>query len=1521
MSESNENIAVIGISGRFPQARNVNEFWENIRSGRECITFFTEQDLLNAGVRQQELGLPNYVRANGIVPDYDMFDAGFFGFSPRDAEILDPQQRLFLECAWEVLEDGGYSPETYPGLIGVVAGTTMSTYAYNLYNNPRLAGIVSDFQILTSNDKDHLTTRVAYKFGLRGPAITVGTACSTSLVAISLACQNLLDYQCDMAIAGGVTLGVPQARGYVYEEGGISSPDGHCRPFDSSAKGTVGGNGVAVVLLKRLSEAIADGDAIRAVVRGYGLNNDGSAKVGYTAPSVGGQAEAIAMAMSMANVDPESITLLEAHGTATPLGDPIEFSALKEAYRKARRRQYCALGSVKSNVGHMDSAAGAAGFIKCVLALEHKQIPPSLHFEKPNPKIDIANSPFFVNTKLRAWPVNGIPRRAGLSSFGIGGTNAHVILEEAPPREPSGPSRPFQILGLSARGTTTLDEMSRRLETHLVANPDLPLADIAYTLQAGRKQMSYRRCVIAGADNNEEAGRLLRTRDPRYVFSAVREGKPRSVAFLFPGQGSQSPNMARAVYEYEPVFRNVVDECCELLTPHLGLDLRSLMFPAHGEEQAAADLLQQTRLTQPAVFVISYAYAQLWIRWGIRPSAMIGHSIGEYVAACVAGVFSLPDALQVVALRGRILQEMPAGAMLAVSKAPSEVSAILNDNAEIAAVNGPGLTVVSGDYDRMTELEHELRLSGVAVTRLHTSHAFHSRLMDGAVPLMEQALARVKLAAPEIPFLSNVTGTWIHADDAQSPAYWGRHIRSTVKFADGLAQLFRDADTILLEAGPGTTLTSLARQNPSRAPSQPVLSSARHPLDNASDERVLLTALARLWTEGAAVNWNAFYEGESRQRVHLPTYPFDRQRYWIDAASESQETVTRVPSGRLPLDDWFYVPHWVRDRPAPGGPGETAENWMVFGDGTEVTDALCRRLRTPDQRLICVEAGNEVSETGPDHFTAPPQSLDGLRELFQLLIDRGFHPRRIVHLWNVSRHDAFYSPLRVLQAAVAELDTSPLDVMLVSVSGQRVLPSDVSVPAQAIAFAPLLTVSQEYPHIQCRLVDVDDQTLRSAERAAEDLTREAAQTDTRTIVAYRGHQRWMLTYEQTPIASASDRCYRGAYLITGGLGKIGLLFAEFLSQRGADELVLVGRTSLPARSEWDGILQAGADELPSSSDASVRTRIERIRAMESRGTKVLLESADASNESTMSGIFARTHFAGVIHAAGYTRASAFPSFSALDESHCESQFAPKITATRVLAKLASEHQPQFVCCLSSLAAVLGGLGFTAYAAANQYMDASAWSRHANGATRWVTINWDGWMLEEDPATLERAKNEAVILADEGSEALDRILAAPDLTQVVVSTMELGRRFEQWVTQRRPPRQAAEVTAAVSEGHPRPTISTEFDAPAEGGEMQVAGIWRDLLGLDKVGANDNFFELGGHSLLAIQVISRLREALHRDLPVRILFDHPTVRMLAEALDDQPREAPPDISELIDKVEQMSDDEARALLSRSRSSGAV
>ena len=907
-------IAIIGMSGRFPRAKDIGELWRNLRDGVESISFFSDEELASSDVPATLLSDPDYVKARGVLEEAELFDGSFFGFTPREAELMDPQHRLFLECAWEALENAGYDAEEYKGSIGVYAGASMNTYLlHNLSSNLDRIGLGAGLQTKIGIDKDYLTTRVSYNLNLDGPSVVVQTTCSTSLVAVHLACQSLLGGECDMALAGGASISVPQKAGYLYQEGGIYSPDGHCRAFDARAQGTVSGNGVGIVVLKRLEDALTDGDCIYAVIKGSAINNDGSSKVSYTAPSVDGQAKVITRALAMADIDPETVSYVEAFGTGTALGDPIEIAALTRAFRASTdKKGFCAIGSVKTNVGHLNAAAGVTGLIKTTLALKHKMIPPSLHFERPNPQIDLANSPFYVNTALSDWQAGGHPRRAGVHSFGIGGTNAHAVLEEAPPCEASGPSRPWQVLVLSGKTPSALETATANLAEHLKQHPEVNLADVGYTLQIGRRAFSHRRMLVC--HDLKDAVTALETLDPQRVFTDVQESRDKPVVFMFPGQGAQYVNMASELYQVEPTFREQVDLCSEHLKAHLGLDLREALYPIPEQAEVASQQLQQAWITHLALFAIEYALGKLWMAWGIHPEAMIGHGIGEYVAACLADVLSLEDALALVAARGRLMQPLPGGAMLAVHLPEKEVQPLLDRKLSLASIDGPSLCTVSGPTSAVDALQDRLTEQGVSCVRVHTPHAFHSEMVE---PLLERFTEQVKavtLESPKIPYVSNVTGTWITAAEATSPRYWARQLRQPVRFAAGLHELLQEPDRILLEVGPGQTLSSLARQHPEKATRQVVLSTSRHPQDQESDMAFLLNTLGQLWLAGIKVDWSGFYARERRHRVPLPTYPFERRRYWVEPRKREYDGDTPQGSLRKERDiaDWFYIPSWER---------------------------------------------------------------------------------------------------------------------------------------------------------------------------------------------------------------------------------------------------------------------------------------------------------------------------------------------------------------------------------------------------------------------------------------------------------------------------------------------------------------------------------------------------------------------------------------------------------------------------------
>jgi acyl transferase domain-containing protein len=906
--DSLEPIAFIGMAGRFPGAKNVDEFWQNLKDGLESIATFSDEELAASGIDRALLNEPSYVKAGAILEDIDLFDASFFKLTAKEAAAMSPQHRLFLECAAEALEIAGYNTEAHNGRIAVYAGAGENTYFLrNLASNHDLLKYLDSLQIAVGNNPEFMPTQVSYKLNLTGPSVSINTACSTSLVAVQMACQSLLNYQCDLALAGGVSIRVPQKEGYLSQGGGMTSPDGHCRAFDARARGTLFGSGLGIVVLKRLSEAIADGDCIHALIRGAAINNDGANKAGYTAPSVECQAAVIAEAIALAGIEPETITYIEAHGTGTALGDPIEIAALTQAFRLGtQKKNFCALGSVKTNVGHLNTAAGIAGLIKTVLALKHKMLPPSLHFEQPNPEINFANSPFYVNSILTEWKAIGTPRRAGVSSFGIGGTNAHAVLEEAPPLPPSGTTRPWQLMLLSAKTSSALDRMTDNLAEHLKQNPSINLADVAYTLKVGRKAFNYRRMLVC--PTLEAAVKMLSSASPQ-VLTNVQKSRQRPVVFMFSGLGDQYVNMGRDLYQVESTFRDQVDRCSDFLKPLLNLDLRHLLYPTVEEAEAAVQQLQQTAVAQPALFVIEYALAQLWQSWGLRPQAMIGHSIGEYVAACLAGVFSLEDALALVAVRGQLMQQLTPGAMLAVPLSEQEVQPLLGKGLSLAVVNDPSHCVVSGRADAVEALKNQLAERGVHCLPLHTSHAFDSEMMEPLLGPFTERVKQVSLSAPQIPYLSNVTGSWITADQATDSNYWALHLLSCVRLGEGLQQVLKDPETILLEVGPGRTLSTLALGHPDSSAEQVVLTSLRHLQDIQSDVEFLLTTTGKLWLTGVEVDWSRFSAHEHRHRLPLPTYPFERQRYWIDPKNEGTPTTSTTISRKTPKIARAFFPH------------------------------------------------------------------------------------------------------------------------------------------------------------------------------------------------------------------------------------------------------------------------------------------------------------------------------------------------------------------------------------------------------------------------------------------------------------------------------------------------------------------------------------------------------------------------------------------------------------------------------------
>ncbi|HID99343.1 MAG TPA: amino acid adenylation domain-containing protein, partial [Thiotrichaceae bacterium] len=1348
-------IAIIGMAGRFPGANDIDAFWQNLQDGVESITFFSDEEVRNAGIDSATLNQPNYIKAGGVLSDIDQFDAAFFDLSPKEAEQMDPQHRLFLECAWQAIEHAGIEPGTDESAIGVYAGVGMNTYLLNnLYPNHKASGSVNHYQMMIGNSNDFLPTRVSYKLNLKGPSVNIQTACSTSLVAVHTACQSLLDGECDVALAGGVSIRVPEKTGYLYQEGMILSPDGHCRAFDAKAQGTVVGNGVGVVVLKKREQALADGDCIHAIIKGSAINNDGSVKVGYTAPSVEGQAAVIAEAQAIAGVKPDTISYIETHGTATKLGDPIEMAALNKVFQTETQRQgFCAIGAVKSNIGHTDAAAGVAGLIKTVQALKHQCLPPSLHFEHPNPQIDFANSPFYVNNTRSEWQtLNGTPRRAGVSSFGIGGTNAHLVLEEAPTPQSSSESRSWQLLVLSAKTESALETATANLATYLEHHPEKNLADVAYTLSKGRKAFSHRRLLMA--QNTDEASRALHSLDPTSVLTHYQASKDQPVVFMFSGQGSQYVNMGWELYQTEPSFREDIDRCSAYLKPHLELDLRQILYPSEEQTSEAEQHLKQTAIAQPALFVIDYALAKLWMSWGVQPDAMIGHSLGEYVAACLSGVFSLEEALSLVAARGQLMQQLPQGAMLSVSLSEAEVQPLLGQELALAAINAPDQCVVSGLTEDVEALENQLTQKDIACRRLQTSHAFHSQMMDPILASFTKLVKQVRLCPPQMPYLSNVTGSWITVEETLDHSYWANHLRHTVHFAEGMQQLLKNPRQILLEIGPGRTLTTLARRHPDKATEQVVLSSLRHPKEQQSDDLFLLNTLGKLWLAGGAVNWSGFYANEHRHRLPLPTYPFERQGYWIAPPTQDAQISQAVSinektdiAKKSDIADWFYRPAWKESVP-PALLLESIDlaSCLVFLDTCGLGSQLVKALEHAGQEVITVKIGAEFTQLSDHDYTLNPEQQDDYEALIKALRTHNTLPKTIVHLWGVTPNDhkafavegidesqvfGFYSLLFLTQALGKQNVTDDIQIAVVSNNMQAVTDEEVLYPEKATVLGPVKMIGQEYPNLNCCSIDLKSSFQRNhdhfqREKVINQLLAELTTKSTDKIIAYRGQHRWVQTFEpvrlEKPINDTPRLRESGVYLITGGLGGMGLTLAEHLAKTVRAKLVLTGRSAFPGRAEWDNWLTTHPEQ------ESISSKIRKIQALEEQGAEILIANADVANPQQMQGVLTATEqrfgsLNGVIHAAGVPDGALILRQT---QEMTEQILAPKLKGTLVLDSLLQDVELDFFLLCSSLASIFGIGGQIGYCAANAFLDVFAQFKMANGNRFTAAINWDAW---------------------------------------------------------------------------------------------------------------------------------------------------------------------------------------------------
>lgn len=1490
----NRDIAIIGLSGAFPGADSTDELWKNICNKVESISRFTETDLKKAGVPNAVYQDSDYVGAKGVLGNISGFDSDFFGFSPREADITDPQQRLFLEKSWEALENAGYNPNTFEGRIGVFGGSGYNTYQAGLTDSAITLNSTGDFPLIIGNEKDFLCTRVSYKMNLKGPAVAVQSACSTSLVAVHQACSALHKNECEMAIAGGVSIIGTNQGGYLYQKGGILSPDGRCRAFDKDANGTVPGQGVGTVVLKPLDQAVEDGNTIYAVIKGTAINNDGALKAGYTAPGIEGQTKVIQAAIDNAQVSPNTISYIETHGTGTKLGDPIEIRALQNVYGKQfDSGQRCALGAVKPNIGHLDAAAGITGLIKTALALKNRQLPPTINYTAPNPEAHLERSPFYVNTELQEWNAGNSPLRAAVSSFGIGGTNVHAILEEAPVTEPGTPTESTELVVLSAKTESALQRMLKNVSQYLSDSSE-SLSNIAYTLQVGRKEHQHR-CMMLAKDKSDIA-RKIQTLDHASLKFGYSD-QTRSVAFMFPGQGAQYIQMGKGLYTSKPVFKKALDECFDIYQKQNHVDLKPIIFPSDDHTEGVPSL-QETIYTQPALFMMEYALAKLWLSWGVEPRLMIGHSIGEYAAACLAGVFSLEDALYLVSERGKLIQSLPAGRMLSVRLSEEEVASCLNDHISLAAINTPQRCVVSGESGSIDTLQHKLDEAGVDNTLLKTSHAFHSHMLEPVLESFRNVILKIKLNSPQRAYISTLTGSSVTAEEVTDPEYWVNHLRQPTRFSKGIKAILEHNNITLLEIGPGNVLSTLAKQN--FEPEQFVTSvqSMRHFQLEMEDKDFILSSAGKLWLSGVNIDWELFSQHKEKRRIPLPTYPFERKTHWVDKRVKKVNPFDKKAN----TSDWFYLPTWKQsyhthrfdekiDLPADG-------NWLIFLDESGFGSELVDTLHSLNQKVFTVEKGDYFEEVAPGRFKIAVDSKEDYGLMIAAMKKDDSFPVNVIHLWTLDNNhvgygDAFfdekqtcgfYSLVLLTQALVRTQIKDKVKIQVVSENLMQVQGIDPLVPENSTILAFVNGVGQEHSNIYCQNIDLvvpfEGSPVRNS--LISRLIKEISYPMPENHIAYRGDYRWVVSFEKNHRETSTTQNLTlregGVYVITGGLGHLGLYTADYLTDIKGIKIALIGHSDFPAKKDWE-------KHLDSDDNHSVSDKINKILKLEQKGAEINVYTADVSDESAMESAFSQIEqdfgdISGIFHAAGQLGQSSFKKIAQLDLDMCEKQFTSKVYGSYVIGKILSKRTPDFVMLYSSISSITGGVDYTLYAAGNIFMDYFSQKQTKNFSFPWISVNWDGWK------TSENQNLDFLIQREEGKSVFHKIFSQKLTSRVIVSTIDLFERLKK----------IQDKSLQFFDDNESMTVSlsgqkaykARFVGPGNDIEKRVCDIWKEYLGVEKISVHDDFFEMGGDSLLAVRLIARLDKMYPNLFTEKSIIERPTIAGLSEIVSQQKSE---------------------------------
>jgi iturin family lipopeptide synthetase A len=1498
-------IAVIGMSGRFPEADSIAQYWDNLKNGKDCISDFSDEEVLEEGEDETLVNDPAYVKSNAYLKNKKYFDSEFFGYTPHEAELMDPQVRIYHECCWEALEDSGYSPGNSAEKIGVFsAGSPNIPWVlFSAKNNQE--GFVDGFTASHLRDATFLSSRISYKFNLKGPAIFVQTACSSSLVAIHQACNSLLLGECGMALGGGVNILNYSKKGYLYKEGMIHSQDGRCRPFDAKSSGTVGGEGAGVVVLKRLKDAIRDRDNIYAIIKGTAINNDGADKVGYTAPSVKGQADVIRRAHKMAKIEQDSIGYIETHGTATSLGDTIEIEALNEVFGSGERGT-CAIGSVKSNIGHLDTAASVAGFIKTVLAIKNKSIPASLHFTEANPKIDFTGGPFYVNNTLKQWDNQSGPLRAGVSSFGIGGTNAHIVLQEAPKINSPSKDRKTHLIVLSAKTKASLERYTDQFTNYLKNDTDANLSDIAYTLQLGRDRFKHRKIFVC--DQIDNAIKALSINDTIDWEADEPQEDLQNIIFMFPGQGAQYAGMCYDLYHNEKIFRNKVDECLTIAKQYTNADLESLLFMQKGDIES----INSTENAQPLLFIIEYCMAHLFISWGIKPDYMIGHSIGEYTAACLSGVFSLKDAIGLVIRRGELMSKAEKGSMLSISASRGQLKDLLdtNESIDLAVLNSDSSVVVSGNDPDILKFKNIVEQEGIQTKKIHTSHAFHSHMMESILEEFEHGFSEITFNEPQIPYISNLTGEIVTFQEISKPSYWSKHLRGTVNFLKGTETLLKKGCASFIEIGPGRTLCNYVNENKLKENTHHVINVIRHSKQETNDQKYLLGKLGQLWLHGIKIDWKGFYANEERRRVSIPTYSFERTAYTTDF------NLNELLNGKLKIEkslesrdvntNLINLSFW-KPTLSPNKAVDllkSKSDFLIFSGNEIFSTRIIKNLIATKQRVIQVKSGKAFKQLSHNSYEVNLSSSEDMIKLYQFFEPDQIRINNIIYCLSLteefepinyevvdSKLNSGYIGLSNIAKSLASRKQS--DELKITVIGNhlvKVIEDDEIDPLKTVINAPARIIPSEFSNVKCKVIDIpypfqnDKELTEYSQRVENELFYD---TDDH-YVAYRFKERWVQDFEKlaenSKIKSDVEIVSNGTYLIVGGLGGIGFSIANDLVLRYGSNVILVHRSDFPNKEIWSDWLQTHEEE------DSTSKKILQIHKLEESGATIDLHQVDVTHKvqvEQFSNLLIQKEktINGLIWAAGEV------DYGGIIQNRSKENFikysASKIQGLLLFEKFFDFNSLDFLAMFSSVGNVVYQVKFgqVAYNAGNEFLENYAHYARKKMGIHAFTINWCDWLdvglTVESIRKAEKLENiqlinskiSNAIYPKDGLEIFFKCLKYKSS----VFTIHTQNLNEAIVTQREHLKNVKRdlIAPSFDKNEPIETIANLGQTLEE--------IYSVFFG-KSVRSKDDFFELGGDSLKAMSLAARINQKLGSNLLIGDIYRYPTINELLTKLDD-------------------------------------